>query len=130
MDCLIVDDATFVFCAHFITQEHPSSQRPLEVPKESREEEVEACQVEITVIGLDEPVPLEEYVKGVVSAEMPVTFHEEALKAQAIAARTYALRDNGIRKKTNCSRRFCSSVFYQEERKERWGKEFQTNEKK
>lgn len=34
---------------------------------------------------------LEEYVKGVVAAEMPVNFELEALKAQAIAARTFAL---------------------------------------
>lgn len=36
-------------------------------------------------------VELEEYVKGVVAAEMPAEFHIEALKAQAIAARTYAM---------------------------------------
>lgn len=40
------------------------------------------------VVSLD----LEEYVKGVVASEMPPTFHEEALKAQAILARTYAVR--------------------------------------
>jgi stage II sporulation protein D len=34
---------------------------------------------------------LEEYLLGVVAAEMPAKFHLEALKAQAIAARTYAL---------------------------------------
>ncbi|HHV38129.1 MAG TPA: stage II sporulation protein D [Tepidimicrobium sp.] len=34
---------------------------------------------------------LEEYVKGVVAAEMPAEFHIEALKAQAVASRTYAL---------------------------------------
>lgn len=34
---------------------------------------------------------LEEYIKGVVASEMPAAFHIEALKAQAIAARTYAL---------------------------------------
>ena len=33
---------------------------------------------------------LEEYVKGVVAAEMPAEFGLEALKAQAVAARTYA----------------------------------------
>ncbi|AVX29976.1 stage II sporulation protein D [Carboxydocella thermautotrophica] len=33
---------------------------------------------------------LEEYVVGVVGAEMPAAFHPEALKAQAVAARTYA----------------------------------------
>lgn len=35
---------------------------------------------------------LEEYVQGVVAAELPSGFHTEALKAQAVAARTYALR--------------------------------------
>lgn len=35
---------------------------------------------------------LEEYVQGVVAAEMPASFHLEALKAQAVAARTYAYR--------------------------------------
>lgn len=34
---------------------------------------------------------LEEYLLGVVAAEMPASFEIEALKAQAIAARTYAL---------------------------------------
>lgn len=36
-------------------------------------------------------IPFEEYVLGVVASEMPMAFHEEALKAQAVAARTYAL---------------------------------------
>ena len=35
---------------------------------------------------------LEEYIKGVVAAEMPARFEIEALKAQAVAARTYALK--------------------------------------
>ena len=34
---------------------------------------------------------LEEYLIGVVAAEMPASFHDEALKAQAVAARSYAL---------------------------------------
>jgi stage II sporulation protein D len=37
-------------------------------------------------------VSMEDYVKGVVPAEMPAYWGEEALKAQAVAARTYALR--------------------------------------
>lgn len=36
-------------------------------------------------------LPLETYLIGVVAAEMPAEFHVEALKAQAVAARTYAL---------------------------------------
>jgi len=37
-------------------------------------------------------LPLEEYLVGVVAAEMPAEFPEEALKAQAVAARTYAVK--------------------------------------
>ncbi|MES1040482.1 SpoIID/LytB domain-containing protein [Peribacillus simplex] len=37
-------------------------------------------------------VYIEDYLKGVVPWEMPALWHAEALKAQAIAARTYALR--------------------------------------
>lgn len=36
---------------------------------------------------------IEDYVTGVVAAEMPPYFPEEALKAQAVAARTYACRE-------------------------------------
>ena len=35
---------------------------------------------------------LEDYVKGVVAGEMPAEFEPEALKAQAVAARTYAVK--------------------------------------
>lgn len=37
-------------------------------------------------------IELEEYIVGVVGAEMPASFNIEALKAQAVVARTYALR--------------------------------------
>lgn len=37
-------------------------------------------------------MPLEEYLIGVLAAEMPASFHPEALKAQAMVARTYAIR--------------------------------------
>ena len=37
-------------------------------------------------------IPFEEYVKGVLAGEMPANFHIEALKAQAVAARSYVLK--------------------------------------
>ena len=42
-------------------------------------------------------VPLEEYIRGVVPAEMPTSWAYEAHKAQAIAARSYALANLGKR---------------------------------
>lgn len=38
-----------------------------------------------------EEMNLEDYIKGVVASEMPAEFHIEALKAQSVAARTYAV---------------------------------------
>lgn len=37
-------------------------------------------------------IPIETYVIGVVAGEMPVSFNIEALKAQAVTSRTYALK--------------------------------------
>ena len=36
-------------------------------------------------------IPFEDYIKGVVAGEMPATFELEALKAQAVASRSYAM---------------------------------------
>ena len=41
--------------------------------------------------GEIEELPLDTYVKGVVAAEMPADYEEEALKAQAVVARTYTI---------------------------------------
>lgn len=42
--------------------------------------------------GTIDEVPFEEYIIGVVSGEMPLSFNIEALKAQAVAARSYAFK--------------------------------------
>lgn len=44
-----------------------------------------------TLTGKTETIDFEEYVKGVVAGEIPHTFKSEAIKAQAVAARTYSL---------------------------------------
>ncbi len=46
----------------------------------------------LTENGTTEQMDLEEYITGVVLAEMPASFEKEALKAQAVVARTYALK--------------------------------------
>lgn len=52
---------------------------------------VTKVKVFITKQNIIKELDLEEYVTGVVAAEMPAEFGIEALKAQAVAARTYAL---------------------------------------
>ena len=70
--------------------------------------------------GQEEKIPLETYITGVVAAEMPVSFKKEALKAQAIAARTYALKTTNYGK-TAIAPTVARQVFYDEEqRKANW----------
>lgn len=49
-------------------------------------------EVSVLYAGQCRKLSLEEYVLGVVLAEMPASFQMEALKAQAVAARTYTLK--------------------------------------
>lgn len=81
-----------------------------------------------------------EYIKGVVSAEMPITFHDEALKAQAITAHSYALRqiENSIINNNNeLNGAYLSNdpskfqaCYFEDERKEYWGDNFEEYESK
>lgn len=52
---------------------------------------VECLRMEEGIVVINE-LPLEEYLYGVVPSEMPASYPEEALKAQAVCARTYACR--------------------------------------
>ena len=69
---------------------------------------------------------LENYIIGVVGAEMPASFDEEALKAQAVASRTYAMYKIKHSNKdydvvTNVSNQAYQSI---DELKNKWGKDF------
>lgn len=46
--------------------------------------------IHVSIDGVPTEIALEEYIVGVVSAEMPASYELEALKAQAVAARTFA----------------------------------------
>ncbi len=81
-------------------------------------------------------LPLEEYLVGVVAAEMPAAFPAEALKAQAAAARTYTLRrmetgsspDNPHPRAHVCTDfNHCQAWIDNEEMARRWGKAFDSN---
>ncbi len=78
------------------TEEIKQEQPKEEIKKEELKQEVipeKTWEHPITLIhnGKSETIELEDYVLGVVAAEMPASFNIEALKAQSIIARTYAL---------------------------------------
>ena len=65
--------------------------------------------------GTTELMDLEAYIAGVVLAEMPASFEKEALKAQAVVARTYTLRaENGKSKHEEaavCTQSDCCQAY-------------------
>lgn len=80
---------------------------------------------------------LDQYLIGVVAAEMPAEFEIEALKAQALAARTYYVKQMMNEKKFQLPEgaHVLDNELYQvflnrEERKKKWGKNFQLNEER
>lgn len=58
---------------------------------EQNENESKGLSIRVLVNNEAISLPLEEYIVGVVAGEMPASFDIEALKAQAVASRTYAL---------------------------------------
>ena len=76
-----------------------------------------------------------EYVCGSVAAEMPLSYHEEALKAQAIACYTNALRLKSASKSTDTYHISDDSSIHQgyltqAQRKEKWGDDYEKYEAK
>ncbi len=73
-----------------------------------------------------EEIGIDEYLYGVVSSEMPANFEEEALKAQAIVARTYTIYQiiNNKSKHENADicddYRCCQAWISKEERIAKW----------
>ena len=71
------------------------SKKNYEQVEEKNYEKIDEESPLINVYNVDmnkiEEINIEEYLYGVLSSEMPSTFDEESLKAQAIAARTYVI---------------------------------------
>ena len=70
-------------------------------------------------------IELEEYVIGVIAAEMPASFNIEALKAQSVLARTYALKAKAIGKTLTDT---VSTQAYIDinQMRDKWGSSFET----
>lgn len=68
-------------------------------------------------------VNLEDYIVGVVAGEMPAAYELEALKAQAVAARTYML--DQLESQTYLHDTVKHQVYFDEtQMRERWGEDF------
>ncbi len=89
--------------------------------------------VKFTDSGEIKEIDQTEYIIGVVAAEMPANYEEEALKAQAVAAFTYAFKkknDTTEKYDVTDSESFDQRYITKSERKEKWKDDFENYEKK
>lgn len=73
----------------------------------------EARMIDVIVEGVQTQMSLHEYLTGVLLGEMPASFSAEALKAQAVAARTFTLRilETGKHNGAICENASCCQAF-------------------
>ena len=84
----------------------------------------DAIFVDINYQNKHQKIELEKYVIGVVAAEMPASFEIEALKAQAIAARTYLINTMSTNKLVDTTT--SNQVFIDKTAmKEKWQNDYQ-----
>ena len=76
-----------------------------------------------TEIKIDNNQELEDYLVRVVACEMPALYSNEALKAQAVASRTYALYQRDINNVSLTSQDQC--LLSDEEMHSKWGDNYQ-----
>ena len=77
-----------------------------------------------------ETMNIEEYLIGVLAAEVPVSFEKEALKAQAVASRTYALKQiqNNSEKEYDVTDNVLTQVYYSDDiLRNRWQDSYDSN---
>lgn len=99
------------------------SQTPLEVKEEA--DSGRSLRLKIEETGEVKTIDLEKYIEGVVAAEMPASYNIEALKAQAVAARTYTYRKLITGTKIMSSDYRVGQAYLTEEQlKSRWGEHY------
>ena len=92
-------------------------------------------ELSFTVLTADgvETVTMSDWLPGVVAGEMPALFEEEALKAQAVAARTYIMYSMGREKPAHPEADVCDDLACckahstDEELREKWGESYEEN---
>ena len=90
---------------------------------QKNKQSVDKYQVNVDTTDKLLTVNLEEYIIGVVAGEMPALFHEEALKAQAIASRTYLI--NHLQNNSTISNTTDDQVYLtKEEMQDKWKEDY------
>lgn len=108
------------------TYENKDIEKIVEIPTENIEKE-NTFKQNVTIYrknGIVKELELEEYLIGVVGAEMPASFNIEALKVQAIISRTYALKSLEIGRKLTDDVK-TQAYMDNDELKKQWGSSYE-----
>lgn len=92
------------------------------------EKTLKTPKIKVLVGDTIEELELEDYIVGVVAGEMPASFEEEALKAQAVASRTYAIYKKRLNKdgEYDLTDNTNTQVYLtQDAMKKKWGADYQ-----
>lgn len=98
---------------------------PLQKPAE-----IALCAPEILVKGQKDPLQLNDYLLGVLAGEMPASFPPEALRAQALAARTYVIKATDFGNRPIDPTVQAQVFLNAEQRLEKWGADTELYETK
>ena len=90
----VIISASFGFFGKSRQSDSPTPTAPSPTPQPISN--TPSPKINVLINGNPQEMDLETYLVGVVAAEMPATFELEALKAQAVAARTYTEKKRGF----------------------------------
>ena len=94
-------------CLYRVAELLYMAKRPAEQPEQTRP----PVTVEVLVKGAVQQMELDTYLAGVLREEMPASFEVEALKAQAVAARTYTLKNRKHSQAAVCTDPGCCQAY-------------------
>ena len=114
----------FVLCLFFLITCIHVKEKQIILPLQKNKQEEYIVTVLMNEKTLS--IPLEEYLVGVIAGEMPISFELEALKAQAVASRTFVLSRSLKVDNTTASQVYLTD----EEMKQKWGDNYLGNKEK
>lgn len=102
-----------------VDKTQPISEKSISITTPSTSVQFVDGEISVKIADQIVRMPLEEYIVGVVLKEMPASFEEEALKAQAVVSRTYTLRKVEFGSKHNdaviCTDSSCCQGFFSDD---------------
>ena len=102
---------------------HQSTQAGADVAENAGDADIA---VTVTVAGAPQTLALDDYLTGVLMGEMPASYTLEALKAQAVAARTYTLRRMEQGGALSDDPTVCQAYIPASQAEEKWGDQAKT----